>query len=822
MLVVPKQRRSSKSSSDEGRGASMGRGIPAKGEITASVFATVPAKAADGALEAVVTKTAAVTETKELVVASLESPSKVVPVSIPVAPSASPAPAGVAPPKRARSSSNASTGGGRTSFDGAKNFIAQLQKSEAEAAMKTKASEVAPAPATASIGADAPAVVDSKKKKVNLAMAPALAPPAPGEANGVALDEFEEDAVNALSGLCNASEEESAGCVGDPPLSDATTVRKKSSAAHTAAAAPAAAAAAAKVPRQRRSKNATDAHGDDGAKNAGNKANVVTEAAARGQPATTSARGGSRGGGGGGTTRTATTTTTTTNKAGCGGGGGGAGAGAGVGAAGPSASRKAADHRRLLKSYMKALFRHLNLAVDYKMSEAATYRDRINSALAFWFGDSFSPGKSTQECNAPKIMAMIVYLATSGRVSLTQGEVHEILQKGLQAKNANYTVNETALEKHKISAGELRGLFEGHSRVQGGFPRGLPLQLPRPENLPRPTTPPQGDGGVPRTDPSLPSPISSKPATVGGEDEECLRADAGVEASRVGEGSAAVVVKGARSKRGGHIGNGGGNGGGGDDDGKGDPGCATPAAEPKARPTSRGGVGGGADGKAAAAGKEENAAAVTKGAKGSKPGRTAKANKAAAAVPLDVAAANTASRGSPVFSPIGNVTAAFAAAALMPQPEDRCAAVEWFVEDTIRPMLLEVASHPVEVQLEMLNCAQGEFTRFATLLARAQHTAAMQRPGPDDVAGPGAIGSSAAGVGKGKTGAGAGGAKTKKAGSTSKAEKAKVVTSAKNGVKRKRSDDNETKKASVKDVQMATTTTKMAATAAATAAAGTV
>jgi len=30
--------------------------------------------------------------------------------------------------------------------------------------------------------------------------------------------------------------------------------------------------------------------------------------------------------------------------------------------------------------------------VDYKLSEAMTYRDRINNALAFWFGDSFSPG----------------------------------------------------------------------------------------------------------------------------------------------------------------------------------------------------------------------------------------------------------------------------------------------------------------------------------------------------------------------------------------------------------------------------------------------
>ena len=34
---------------------------------------------------------------------------------------------------------------------------------------------------------------------------------------------------------------------------------------------------------------------------------------------------------------------------------------------------------------------------------------------------------------------------------------------------------------------------------------------------------------------------------------------------------------------------------------------------------------------------------------------------------------------------------------------------------------MEVGSHPVEVQLEMLNCAQGEFTRYATSLAREVH-----------------------------------------------------------------------------------------------------
>jgi len=35
---------------------------------------------------------------------------------------------------------------------------------------------------------------------------------------------------------------------------------------------------------------------------------------------------------------------------------------------------------------MPALFRHLKLGVDYKLSDSMTYRDRINNALSFWFG----------------------------------------------------------------------------------------------------------------------------------------------------------------------------------------------------------------------------------------------------------------------------------------------------------------------------------------------------------------------------------------------------------------------------------------------------
>ena len=60
---------------------------------------------------------------------------------------------------------------------------------------------------------------------------------------------------------------------------------------------------------------------------------------------------------------------------------------------------------------------------------------------------------------------------------------------------------------------------------------------------------------------------------------------------------------------------------------------------------------------------------------------------------------------SPLFSPVGGVTAAFAAAALMPSAGDRGAAVAAFLEKHVAPALDALDAHPVETQLEMLNCA---------------------------------------------------------------------------------------------------------------------
>ena len=49
------------------------------------------------------------------------------------------------------------------------------------------------------------------------------------------------------------------------------------------------------------------------------------------------------------------------------------------------------------------------------------------------------------------------------------------------------------------------------------------------------------------------------------------------------------------------------------------------------------------------------------------------------------------------------MTAAFAAAALMPSAGDRGAAVAAFLEKHVAPALDALDAHPVETQLEMLN-----------------------------------------------------------------------------------------------------------------------
>jgi len=339
---------------------------------------------------------------------------------------------------------------------------------------------------------------------------------------------------------------------------------------------------------------------------------------------------------------------------------------------GPSSSRKAADHRRLLKSYMKALFRHLRLPVDIKPADAATYRDRINSALGFWFGETFSPGRTVVECNAPKVVAVILYLATFGECKPNVEDVARVLRKGPQAKNANYAVDEGELVKLGVSVAQLKALFEGPSRVERGFPRGVPLALPDLDALPEPAPPPKS---VPtdataaasrdaRSALAKKKTVPEKPEKVN--ERVVLPPSVGATPAAVGTGPGSELNQDPDQTEGA------GESGGG-------------AAEKKTRSrTPRG------------------------------PPR------------------QPSNDGSPLFSPVGGVTAAFAAAALMPSAGDRSSAVRAFLETHVAPALARLDQHPVETQLEMLNCAQGAFVARAASLAKAQHRASLRAARNED------------------------------------------------------------------------------------------
>jgi len=473
------------------------------------------------------------------------------------------------PPKRARSAAAPVK-----SFAGAKNFIAQLQASDADPKPKARAntsSRKAPGSGDASQNRGGPA----------------------GGSNR--LDELEEDAMHALSDLLSQDPEDSFA-LGGSDAGTAPTVL------------------AARAPKRVRS-NVVAKPG--GTKARRTSAGGSAGGAARGGKQQSGSDSGSQG-----------TTTQAVN--------------AQQQLDGPSASRKAADHRRLLKSYMKALFRHLKLPVEYKSAASATYRDRINNALAYWFGDSFAPGKTTRECHAPKVVCCLVRIATSGRVVIRPEDVSEILVKGLQAKNANYAVSAAALRKHKIADAELRAMFDGETRETDGWPRGLPLNLPdRDEALP------DFDSKGAKVAAAL-SPVKEEPNPT--------EADEGVGQidDTIKPGAA---VKGARSKRGG--------------------GAKRPDVTGTPAPP---------------------AAVKTHGA--------------------------TVVGDSPLFSPVGHVAAAFAAAALMPEPLDRSEAAREFTRSMVDPLIASVrAQADPATRMEMINCAQGELARLATEMAREHHEA---------------------------------------------------------------------------------------------------
>ena len=190
---------------------------------------------------------------------------------------------------------------------------------------------------------------------------------------------------------------------------------------------------------------------------------------------------------------------------------------------------------------------------------------------------------------------------------------------------------------------EMKGLFTGPSRVENGFPRGTPLHLPDLDSLPKPVGAAKSGG---------------KTATVSG-----------------GAGELSLDLAKSTPKKNGQS-------------------TSLPSTSPReaqqqvASPDEGLGESGGAP-----AGTKSRSKTVCK-----TPGVAVKKN--GCLNPLVECDAAPVSNGSPLFSPLGGVTAAFAAAALMPQLADRCLAVKEFVETYIAPALAALHKLPAETQLE--------------------------------------------------------------------------------------------------------------------------
>jgi hypothetical protein len=303
--------------------------------------------------------------------------------------------------------------------------------------------------------------------------------------------------------------------------------------------------------------------------------------------------------------------------------------------------------------------------VDIKPADAATYRDRINSALGFWFGETFSPGRTIVECNAPKVVAAILYLATFGEVKPNVEDVARVLRKGPQAKNANYAVDEVELVKLGVSVAQLKALFEGPSRVERGFPRGVPLALPDLDALPEPAPPPKSSADGPtdataaarrdaRSALAKKKTVPEKPSSKVNE-RVVLPPSVGATPAAVGTG---------------------------------------PGSELNPDPDQTEGAG------------ESGGGAAEK--------------KTRSRTPRHAAPRQPSNDGSPLFSPVGGVTAAFAAAALMPSANDRSSAVRAFLETHVAPALARTRPTPgggsagdAQLRAGRVCGARGEFSEGA-------------------------------------------------------------------------------------------------------------
>ena len=156
----------------------------------------------------------------------------------------------------------------------------------------------------------------------------------------------------------------------------------------------------------------------------------------------------------------------------------------------PLSEMKHADHRRLLSRWGKALFRFAGIKRDDFARRTGSYRENFLHVLTVCFGTTFEgPGAWWYDhSHAGAFAAALLYCATSGRVRVDESETANMFTKKEPERAASsWTVNEAQLLAWGVAPGELAALFRGEARTdEAGFPRGTPLIVPAPHELPPP------------------------------------------------------------------------------------------------------------------------------------------------------------------------------------------------------------------------------------------------------------------------------------------------------------------------------------------------
>ena len=154
------------------------------------------------------------------------------------------------------------------------------------------------------------------------------------------------------------------------------------------------------------------------------------------------------------------------------------------------ARMKMADHRRLIYRWTNAIYRLLGMKIPRGMGSLfdkgeKNKREKFDRFLSYYYGtETFEPGTYWYN-NADTIQFFIelIRIATRNRYVPEPITIQKLFRKKDPTRQAStWIMVQEELDKTDVSAAELRSLFEGPPRVEGGFPRGRPLFVPIPKN----------------------------------------------------------------------------------------------------------------------------------------------------------------------------------------------------------------------------------------------------------------------------------------------------------------------------------------------------